>query len=452
MFRRFSINFALIAIAMDGVLVLASLYLADIVRPFLNNVAFFRSVGEDVALPWPIYLGFSLIWVSVFLLASLYDGRKNLHLFEELSALTGAVLLSSIASAGILFLSFRETSRALFLTFILFATVFAFSWRILARVALILRRGGPAQRRVLIVGDGDIHAQVRRHIENNQAFGLAFVGFVRDMPGEQVIGSYSDIRVVIQNHRVDDVVIAASSGAPEQVRELVNRLHDVPVHIWTIPDYLSLSLYRASMEEYAGIPMFDLRAPALSDPQRLLKRGFDLIVCLLLLPVALVVMGAVSVLIALFDARPVVFNQARVGENGRVFTMHKFRTMKAVNTDRPGHKTEDDPRVTRLGRFLRRSSLDELPQLFNVLKGEMSLVGPRPEMPQFVEDYENWQRARFVVPPGITGWWQVNGRSDRPLHLNIEDDIYYIKNYSLWLDILILVRTAWVVLLGRGAY
>jgi len=116
------------------------------------------------------------------------------------------------------------------------------------------------------------------------------------------------------------------------------------------------------------------------------------------------------------------------------------------------HKRQDDPRVTRVGRFLRRHSLDELPQLINVLKGEMSLVGPRPELPWMVEHYADWQRKRFAVPPGLTGWWQVSGRSERPMHLHVEDDLYYIQNYSLWLDLRILWRTIGVVISGQGAF
>ena len=158
------------------------------------------------------------------------------------------------------------------------------------------------------------------------------------------------------------------------------------------------------------------------------------------------------------------FRQKRVGENGRLFEMLKFRTMvrnaeklqsEVEKRDSDGnliHKTKDDPRVTRVGRLLRRLSLDELPQLFNVIAGTMSLVGPRPEMPYLVEKYQPWQRKRFAIPPGLTGWWQVSGRSDRPMHLHTEDDLFYIQNYSIWLDIQILVRTAWVVLFGKGAY
>ena len=212
------------------------------------------------------------------------------------------------------------------------------------------------------------------------------------------------------------------------------------------------------------MPMLDLRAPALSEYQRMIKRAFDLAVVLLTLPVTLPVMGIIGLAVALDSQGPVIYKARRVGENGRIFTMHKFRSMvnntagelaKIGSSDSNGqyvHKVPNDPRVTRIGRLLRRTSLDELPQLFNVLAGSMSLVGPRPEMPDLVEKYQPWQRKRFTVPQGITGWWQVNGRSDRPMHLHTEDDLYYVQHYSLWLDIQILLRTVWSVVRGKGAF
>ena len=196
----------------------------------------------------------------------------------------------------------------------------------------------------------------------------------------------------------------------------------------------------------------------------MLKRVFDLFFGLFALTLALPLIALSALLVFLDDGRPIIFRQKRVGKNGRLFEMLKFRTMvkdaeqlqsQVEKRDLDGnliHKVKDDPRVTRVGSLLRRFSLDELPQLFNVLAGTMSLVGPRPEMPFLVDNYESWQRKRFAVPPGMTGWWQVTGRSDKPMHLHTEDDLYYIQNYSIWLDLEIIIRTIWVVLIGKGSY
>ena len=194
------------------------------------------------------------------------------------------------------------------------------------------------------------------------------------------------------------------------------------------------------------------------------KRVFDLSVGIFALGLSLPLIALAALLVYLDDGTPVIFRQTRVGRNGRFFEIYKLRTMiknaeqlqsqvETLNSDgKIIHKTIDDPRVTRVGRFLRRFSLDELPQLFNVLAGTMSLVGPRPELPHLVETYEAWQYKRFAVSPGMTGWWQIHGRSDRPMHLHTEDDLYYIQNYSIWLDLQIILRTLWIVVTGRGAY
>ena len=194
------------------------------------------------------------------------------------------------------------------------------------------------------------------------------------------------------------------------------------------------------------------------------KRVFDLIVGSFALVLSLPLMALAAFFVYFEDGPPVIFRQKRVGKDGRLFEIYKFRTM--VNNaeqwhgqietrdahGNPIYKNPEDPRVTRVGRILRRSSLDELPQLFNVLTGTMSLVGPRPELPHLVKKYESWQYQRFAVPPGMTGWWQISGRSDRPMHLHTEDDLYYIQNHSIWLDLQIILRTIWVVISGKGAY
>jgi exopolysaccharide biosynthesis polyprenyl glycosylphosphotransferase len=202
----------------------------------------------------------------------------------------------------------------------------------------------------------------------------------------------------------------------------------------------------------------------MDDFQRLTKRFFDVFVGAIALLLALPMMLVIAALIKLDSYGPVLFRQERVGENGRRFHMFKFRSMvqdaakrsqEMITRDEQGqlvYKWRNDPRITRVGRFLRRTSLDELPQLLNVLKGEMSLVGPRPELPWVVEEYEPWQYQRFAVPQGMTGWWQVNGRSEKPMHLHTDEDLYYIKNYSLLLDVLILWKTVGAVFKRKGAY
>jgi exopolysaccharide biosynthesis polyprenyl glycosylphosphotransferase len=212
--------------------------------------------------------------------------------------------------------------------------------------------------------------------------------------------------------------------------------------------------------------MISLRDPALNEVQRLVKRIFDLVFGTASVMMLLPILTIIGLLIKLDSKGPIIFRQERVGENGRIFKMFKFRTMvpdadahrEVITEVDPNNgqflfkKRPDDPRITHIGRFLRRTSLDELPQLLNVLIGDMSLVGPRPELPWLVDQYEPWQRKRFAVPQGMTGWWQVNGRSDKPLHLHTEDDLYYVQNYSIWMDLYILLKTPWVVLRGKGAY
>ena len=295
------------------------------------------------------------------------------------------------------------------------------------------------------------------------------VGFLDDdlakrQKSSDILGSLSKIQSIVQENQIDDVIIALPQSAYQRLDQLVGELHRLPVKVWIIPDYFKLALYKAAVEQFAGIPLLDLRAPALSDQQRTVKRIFDLVITALSLPIALPVMAIAAIGIRLESPGPALLRQPRMGENGRMFEMLKFRTMlgnaeqlreTVEESDDQGrliHKTAHDPRVTRLGRFLRRLSIDELPQLFNVLKGDMSLVGPRPELPYLVERYEPWQRQRFAIPQGLTGWWQINGRSDRPMHLHTEDDLYYIQHYSLLLDIYILMKTAAVVIRGKGAF
>jgi len=470
MLRRFSIDFAVFSMCLDGLLIAAALVLATAIRPSLSDLAFVREVPEDLSTPLPLYAIFPVLWVIILFVSSVYDGRRNLRIGDEITGLSLSSLLAIVALAGTLYLSFRDVSRVLFLTFAVAAFLLLLAWRLLYRLAFSSGMiQGVQPKRVLIVGAGEIGRELETQIKSFHNLGLVVAGFLDDDPAKRrkfsdVIGTLEQARPIVQERQIDDVVLALPIWAFEQVNQMVAELHDLPVKVWVIPDYFSLALHKATVDNFAGIPMLDLRAPALNDYQRLVKRVFDIVVSVITLIFTLPVMAVIAFLIRLESPGPILIRQKRVGENGRLFEMLKFRTMVAnaedlrqsvEHYDERGqliHKHFDDPRITPIGRFLRRLSLDELPQLFNVFNGEMSLVGPRPELPYLVERYQPWQRKRFAVPQGMTGWWQVNGRSDKPMHLNTDEDLYYVQNYSILLDIQIMLKTIWVVLKGEGAY
>jgi exopolysaccharide biosynthesis polyprenyl glycosylphosphotransferase len=456
--------------ALDGLFVMLSLWMAALFRPALNTLEWVTPIPIEVVIPTPLYVLFPLVWVLIYSTLSIYDGRKYLRAMDEFSMLSLAMLIASVSAAGILYFSYRNVSRALFLVFILLVYLTCLVWRIVARVYFRAQKASPDRtRRVLVVGAGTLGQKVKAQLQESELSNLTFVGFVDDHSESladdvPLVGHADQIRDVLKQQDVTDVVIALPHSAYHQMGEIVQQMEDLPVQVWVALGFFDLALYNTTIEDLAGIPMLDLRASAIDDYQRMIKRAFDVFFGLIALVPALPLMAVSALMIFLEDGSPVLFRQKRVGENGRLFEMLKFRTMlknaeqlqsQVEKRDADGniiYKSKDDPRVTKTGRFLRRYSLDELPQFFNVIRGDMSLVGPRPEMPYLVEKYQPWQRKRFAIPPGMTGWWQVNGRSDKPMHLHTEDDLYYIANYSLWLDILILTRTVWVIFVGRGAY
>lgn len=470
MFRRFSTNFALFSMALDAIWVIVSLVIADQIRPKLSSLPFAASFSPQIHLPLIIYPLSIIIWVTVFLLLSVYDGRRNFRVTDELTSVSIGSALAAVLLAGALYLSFRQVSRLLFIVFFIVNYLFMVIWRLFYRLIFQLGTGKlVTNRKVLIVGAGPVGRQLEESISGKPYLGLTIIGFLDDDPEKHqsyndVVGTIDTARFIVKKYVPDDVVIALPRRAYEKVNQLVAELHNLPVKVWVIPDYFHLALHKAVIDEFADIPMLDLRAPALNDYQRMVKRAFDLAIGIPSFILSLPFMGLIALIIKLDSPGPALFIQRRVGENGRLFWMYKFRTMvndadqrlaEVIRHDENGniiHKTPDDPRVTRVGHFLRRTSFDELPNLLNVMRGEMSLVGPRPELPLLVEQYEPWQRKRFAVPQGITGWWQVNGRSDKPMHLHTEDDIYYVQHYSLLLDIKILLKTVWVALRGKGAY
>ncbi len=468
MIQRFSTNFAVLSIFFDLAITLGSLLVSRYVRPLFGDGSLFQSLWKVPQLPLVIYFIFPLLWVVFLFIFSLYDGKKNFRVVDELANLTLASLFSAISLAGILYLSYRDISRGLFLLYIALAFVLLVVWRLIARVLYRKRVTSKGYKdRILIIGAGPNGLEMREKLEYYHEDSYDFIGYLDDAQKDdipEVLGTIDLLQEVVKVQRVNHVIIALPRSAHERLAYVIHQLEKLPVRISVIPDYFHLTVHQAAVSDFAGIPILDLRAPSLSEYQRITKRIFDLLITSLLMIPALPLMGIAALLILIFDGRPIFFIQNRVGENGKIIKIYKFRTMvnnadkmlaQVAMTNENGeviYKTNSDPRITRVGRFLRRFSIDELPQLFNVIRGTLSLVGPRPELPSLVEKYEPWQRARFTVPQGITGWWQIHGRSDKPMHLHTEEDLYYVSNYSIWLDITILMKTGWIVLRGKGAY
>ncbi len=467
--RRFSINFAILSMMLDAITVAFSLWLSNIIRPSLSSIAFVKPIALPEFVPVELYLLFPLIWVLIYLVMSIYDGKKYLRIVDEFGALTLGMLIASISAAGILYLSFRDFSRAAFILFLPIAYLLSLSWRLGARLIFRYQKVPPTEeKRILIVGSGPMGQRTLAHLNESAPRNMDFLGFVDDKNDPHsafsLVADIKNLKRIIKSKHATDVIIALPYSAYTQLSVIVQQMEELPVKIWVALGFFDLALYKTSIEDFAGIPMIDLRASAIDDYQLMVKRSFDLLICSLSLILVIPLILIISLLVLIADGRPILFKQKRAGSNGRIFEILKFRTMvKGAENMRPltdevdenGNtifKKKNDPRVTRLGRFLRRFSLDELPQLFNILKGDMSLVGPRPELPELVEKYQPWQRKRFAIPQGLTGWWQIHGRSDKQMYLHTEDDLYYIQHYSIWLDLYILVNTFWIVIRGKGAY
>jgi exopolysaccharide biosynthesis polyprenyl glycosylphosphotransferase len=311
-----------------------------------------------------------------------------------------------------------------------------------------------------------------RHLVARPELGYSVVGFVDDDPERantdigrfRALGNTSHLSDLLREHGVDEVIITLPSQEHRQIMRLTEYCLQAGVRPLIVPDVYQMSLSRVAVEDVAGIPMLSPHEIRLSPWARAFKRMVDVLGAGIGLLVLSPFLLLIAVLIRLDSPGPPLYRQIRVGRDGRLFSVVKFRSMirdadqhkeEILHLNEaagPMFKIRDDPRLTRMGRFLRRISLDELPQLWNVLRGDMSLVGPRPALPEEVADYTAWQRRRLSTSPGMTGLWQVSGRSDIPFDEMVLLDIYYIENWSPLLDATILVRTVPKVLLGTGAY
>ncbi|MFH1084172.1 MAG: sugar transferase [Chloroflexota bacterium] len=460
--------------ALDMTLTFAAFGLAYWVRYELQWI---RQVEPAYAVPFVVYLP-SVVAVTALVVLSYwvegaYRRDRTRTLFDDLYiAFRGA--LSGIAA--IIFLVFLVTpsyySRLIFGYTGVFTLILVGLSRIIERTVVVWRlRRGLGVSRTLIVGAGEVARAIMRSVVARPELGYQIIGYVDDNPAKASgeigrypgLGTTDDIARLISEQAIDHVIIALPWRTYDKILQIMSDCERLGTRVHMVPDLFQMALTRTVVDNLDGIPLIGVGQVALRDWAVVFKRILDIVLSVVGLVVLAPLLALVALAIKLDSPGPALFRQTRVGRGGRPFMCLKFRSMcvgAATQLDRlqerneasgPLFKMHDDPRRTRVGRYIRRG-IDELPQFWNVLKGEMSLIGPRPAIASEVERYEPWHLRRLDVRPGITGLWQVSGRSDLTFDEMVLLDIYYIENWSPALDLRILIKTAPTVLFGDGAY
>lgn len=463
-------------------------WLPGFIRYFLQTLQVRGAYVEQIDQSWqamlPVFVLVGIIWPVCLFSFGVYDRRHSPTPRREWLNLTIACGVATMLLAGFLYFSYRDTARAVFLIFFvvdyLALTIARLSWWVYRRS----HRSNLSQDRrpILIIGAGPVGKEVASLIQEYSWDSLRIIGFVDDDPAKQgititdipVLGPLEATIQIVAAQEIRDVVVALPLHAHAKMIEVCRKLQSAGVHVRVVPDLFSLSFPNASLSGFGGIPLIDLGLPGIYGWKRTIKRAFDLIFTFSILVFIWPIMLVVAVAIRLDSPGPIFFMQDRVGEHGRIFKVMKFRSMR-LNSDASIHrehiarliqentsldssggqsttlKLTADPRITRVGHFIRKTSLDELPQFLNVLRGEMSLVGPRPPIPYEVDIYKEWHRRRLDAIPGITGFWQVHGRNRVSFDEMVRMDIGYIENQSIWLDIKLILLTPIAIYSGRGA-
>ncbi len=352
----------------------------------------------------------------------------------------------------------RVTLLMMFVLILVFTIVSRFvSFKVIQR----LHASGIGNRNVLIYGAGETGRKLQQKFMLVPTLGLNLVGFVDAGPESRggivakskVLGTFDDLETLIGVHKISEVFVAIPEASDEYVMKVIAECERLGVTYRVVPRFYHLMAFKVRIENLDSIPLITRPERSLNVFGSMAKRGLDLFLSVLVVLLLAPFLILVAILIKRESKGPVFFVQQRIGKDGVPFSMIKFRTMHhEMSGDAPTPRSPYDPRITRIGRLLRRYSLDELPQFFNVLAGNMSLVGPRPEMRFIVEQYDNLQRERLRVKPGITGLWQISYARKQAIHENIDYDLYYIENQSLLLDIVIIALTGFAVVKGTGAY
>jgi exopolysaccharide biosynthesis polyprenyl glycosylphosphotransferase len=473
--RRRKIQLALIA--GDSLAVLVATLLATWVRfgSFTASVAF-ETEGLDVAF-WQLLAVVLPLWILFLALSGLYGVERITWGPPVLGSVAQALSLSVVA---LILLTFLTKMPGLSRGWTLLLLVFSVALVLIARatvagIVAALRRRGRLLQRTLLVGTNGESADIIRLLRVARHEGLVPVGCLASSQAERlslnycsedvpVRGTARDLVRVTADENVDTVIIASSAFDHEVIARMIAELRALDVDVHLSSGLFEVLTSRVIISEIAGVPLITVRGISLSRSNLVLKRAFDLTLATVGLLAGLPVWIFIALTIKLTSRGPILYFQTRVGRSGALFPMFKFRSMyvdadarlselaSANDASGPLFKMKNDPRVTSVGRWMRKLSIDEFPQLLNVLRGEMSLVGPRPPLPVEVERYSTDDWRRLEVVPGMTGLWQVSGRSNLTFDEMVRLDVFYIQNWSVALDIMLIARTVPAVLFARGAY
>lgn len=327
-----------------------------------------------------------------------------------------------------------------------------------------LFRKGFAVKNLVVVGANDSSMKLIKEIQNHPELGYRFVGFIDEeatgeFEGHPILGKYEDIPSLTEAKKVDSLVISHMANSARQILDVLNYCWDENLTIYMAPSLMDVISGHLKTHSVAGVPLIVLLKDHMPSWQAQIKRLFDIVVSLIVLVPFFPIWCIVGLVVKLTDPGPAVYSQERIGQNGKPFIMYKFRSMytDAEAKSGPAWATENDPRITPWGRFMRKTRLDEVPQMWNVLKGEMSFVGPRPERQHFIDKLTKeipWYIKRLKMKPGVTGWAQVKHKYDETIEdvkTKVMYDLYYFENMSLLLDIKIILQTVMVVFTGKGA-
>jgi Undecaprenyl-phosphate glucose phosphotransferase len=402
------------------------------------------------------YIKFSilLLAISYYFLsnADLYNSKKISRIFEELYSVVKANTISfTIFIFAGFFLSGHRISRVFIISYLILSTIMLIISKLsVRRIMKQFYSRGINVRFVMLIGNSDKLQEYARKLEEHPESGMRICKWVKNE------GEVANLKVQdIEAQNPATIVFGVNNQSSHLVSQLLNDLNNLLIEIVVLPD-LSHSFVGYQIVNFSGITAILINEPNLSNRSVILKRCFDIICCGFGLLLISPILTLIALLVKFTSKGPILYSQIRMGLDGKEFKMYKFRSMRTDSTNKETWTVKDDPRVTPIGKILRKTSLDEFPQLFNVILGDMSLVGPRPERPIFVNEFKKdipTYMLRHKMKAGITGWAQINGwRGDTSIEKRIECDLYYIKNWSIWLDIWIIFMTFWKGFVNKNAY